>query len=121
MAVAQKRYLACLWVRNLDQKRHYKMKQDIRDDYVRSRVDTMPKDYVEAMRVVDGYNARRARERGRQKTTDPNLPGVAMVSTDDGGGRAHDGGRRVEVARVGTAGAAEVDPQATAAHGDGDL
>ena len=54
MDIARQRYLTCLWVRNLDQRRHYKMKEDIRDDYVRGRVDTMPKDYVDAMRVVSG-------------------------------------------------------------------
>ena len=92
MSAARKRYLACLWVRNLDQRRHYKMKEDIRDDYVRGRRDTMPQDLVDAMRVVSGYATRRARDRGRRTPVDPNTPGVAMATTDDTGGRSRGGG-----------------------------
>jgi hypothetical protein len=56
-AIAQKRYLSALLFAGLDDGRYAKLKNDVRNNWIVGRQDTVPTSYEGVMRMTDGYRS----------------------------------------------------------------
>ena len=56
-AMAEKRYLSALLFAGLDDGRYSKLKNDVRNNWIVGRRDTVPTSYDEVLRMADGYRA----------------------------------------------------------------
>ena len=75
MEEAAKRYLAALAFTRLNSKRHTQLKADVKYDWVRNNMDSLPRIYERLTEMAGGY---KTRDRPRR---DPRGAGVALINT----------------------------------------
>ena len=104
MEEAAKRYLAALAFTGLDSTRHKSLKADVKHDWVRNNVDSLPRTYERLMEMAGGYETR---DRPRR---DPQRAGVALINTaGQGRGDPGRGGRGDRAGRGGCGGRGDQD------------
>ena len=79
MEEATKRYLTVLAFTRLNSERHTSLKADVKHNWVRKNVDSLPRTYKRLIVMVGGY---KTRDRPRR---DPRGTGVALINTADRG------------------------------------
>ena len=78
---SQEQYLAALATSGLHSKRHGRLKNEIKNQWVTQKKDITPKDLTELLKMTEGYvNDEAMRVKLRY---DPNKAGVALVDSSD--------------------------------------
>ena len=79
--IASDQYLAAVAFTRLDSRRHGGCKLDVKNTYVKTRVDILPESIVSLLKLVQTY--KEPVNRGARMFTDPKHPGITMVKAGD--------------------------------------